>query len=335
MEHAPKRLGANRLTLLGDSVADSGDTAWNDFGPSRGHVARRIRAIRRGVSVLLWTLLCIPVQLILVLLPGRGRLGRAKVAFARAYWSGMCDLIGLKVRLIGQPATRQPAAGRKDATAPRPVVFVSNHSSWLDVLVLGGRLDACFIAKEEVARWPLVSLVAKLGRTVYVRRTRTSTGRERDDMRTRLADGDSLILFPEGTTSDGSRVMPISAPRSWPWPSRPSPPTAGRRCCSRFPWSMTASPDCRPGDRAGRLSPGTATWTSVRISGAWRSIVACAPACCCIRRSTPPISPTARHLAQATWAAVADGASILRQNRPVPAPSPGLGHTGEAAAAFA
>ena len=56
----------------------------------------------------------------------------------------------------------------------------------MDVLVLGGQLDACFIAKSEVGRWPLIGTIARLGRTVYVRRARSSTGRERDEMRVRM-----------------------------------------------------------------------------------------------------------------------------------------------------
>ncbi len=65
------------------------------------------------------------------------------------------------------------------------------------------------MSKGEVGSWPLIGLIARLGRTVYVSRQRGSTRKERDDMRARLAEGDNLILFPEGTTSDGSRVMPF------------------------------------------------------------------------------------------------------------------------------
>ena len=62
----------------------------------------------------------------------------------------------------------------------RPVVFVSNHSSWLDVAVLGGRLPACFVAKEEVGKWPVISTIARLGRTLYVRRSRGARGRKEE-----------------------------------------------------------------------------------------------------------------------------------------------------------
>ncbi len=136
-------------------------------------------------------------------------------------------------------------------------------------------------------------------------------------MHDRLTAGDSLILFPEGTTSDGSRVMPISARPSWRSPSSRPPRMAASRWYSRFPWSMTGSPGCRPGGPAGRCSPGTATWISA--SHFWRlaqhrglrvTVLLHAPL-------DPAHFPDRKALAQATWAAVADGASALRQNRPV------------------
>ena len=160
-----------------------------------GVLLGRLRVVRRGGGVLLWTLPCMPVQAVCLMLPGR-----AKVGFARFYWSMVSRLLGLRVRVIGTSPRR---AGR------RPVVFVSNHSSWLDIPVLGGRLEACFVSKDEVGGWPLVGTVARLGRTVFISRQRHATGRERDALRERLAAGDNLLLFPEGTTSDGSRVLPF------------------------------------------------------------------------------------------------------------------------------
>ena len=81
------------------------------------------------------------LQAFMLLLPGRG-----KVVVARWYWASLCRLMGMQVRVIGTPARRLDG---------RPVVFASNHSSWLDVLTLGGTLEACFIAKQEVGGWPL------------------------------------------------------------------------------------------------------------------------------------------------------------------------------------
>jgi 1-acyl-sn-glycerol-3-phosphate acyltransferase len=261
-----------------------------------------LRAIRQIISVLLWSLPAMAVQTVLVVMPGR-----AKVAFARFYWSVMCKLIGVSVRVIGQPI-HHSADGR-------PVVYVSNHSSWLDILVLGGRLDACFIAKEEVARWPVVGAIARLGRTVYVRRARTSTARERDEMRARLAAGDNLILFPEGTTSDGSRVLPF---RSAFLSIAELPATADGKPAIVQPVSVVY-------DRLGGLPTGRACrplfawygdmdiashfWRLAQHRGLRATVLLHAP-----------LDPTAyasrKDLAQATWKAVADGASTLRQNRP-------------------
>ena len=156
---------------------------------------RRLRVVRRMVGILLWTLVAIPIQAVCLLLPGE-----AKVHFARCYWAVFAWLMGIRVRVIGERARR---------TDGRPVLFVSNHSSWLDIPVLGGQLDACFVAKDDVGRWPVISTIAKLGRSVFVSRARGSTGRERNAMVDRLAAGDNLLLFPEGTTSDGARVLPF------------------------------------------------------------------------------------------------------------------------------
>ena len=90
-----------------------------------------------------------PVQAVCLMLPGH-----AKASFARFYWSVVCRLLGLRVRLIGAPPGT--ANGRR-------VVYVSNHSSWLDIPVLGGMIDACFVAKDEVGGWPFVGTIARLG----------------------------------------------------------------------------------------------------------------------------------------------------------------------------
>src|SRR5208282_2070297 len=138
MQAPPARLTPKRFALLRELPKDGDDTLWGGIVWSRGHVLRRLRVFRRGLMALAWTLLLMPVQAVLIVLPGH-----AKVALPRLYWAGMCRVLGLRVRVIGAPAHRT-ADGR-------PVVFVSNHSSWLDVLVLGGTLEACFIAKGEVA----------------------------------------------------------------------------------------------------------------------------------------------------------------------------------------
>lgn len=157
---------------------------------------QRLRWLRRVVSVMVWTLPCAAVQAVLLLVPGRG-----KKWFARMYWAGICRVLGLERRVIGRAVS-----------TGRPVLFACNHTSWLDVPALGGTLEACFVAKAEIGTWPVVRTIAHLGRTVFVSRRPSETGRERDSMQTRLLGGDDLILFPEGTSSDGTRVLPFRSP---------------------------------------------------------------------------------------------------------------------------
>lgn len=157
---------------------------------------QRLRWLRRVLLALGWTLPSMAVQSVLLIVPGNG-----KRWFARIYWAGICRVLGVERRVVGLVAE-----------SGRPVLFACNHTSWLDVPVLGGTLEACFVAKAEVGTWPVVRTVARLGRTVFVSRRASETGRERDSMRARLLAGDDLILFPEGTSSDGTRVLPFRSP---------------------------------------------------------------------------------------------------------------------------
>lgn len=295
---------------------------------------RRLRVIRRGLVIFGWTLVSGVIQSAMLALPGRG-----KARFAQLYWSTICKLMGMKVRVIGEPATG----------GMRPVVYASNHSSWLDVPVLGGNLQACFVSKDDVGQWPVVGQVARLGRTIFVSRQRGTTGRERDDMRLRLAAGDDLILFPEGTSSDGTRVLPFHS--SFFAAAKPSVVIGAG--AGEVPNGGGAAASCRPlvqpvsvvYDRLAGLPVGNARRSVFSWYGdmdlashfwqlaQWRSM----------RASIvlhPPLDPadfpTRKALAQATWKAVADGAALLRQNRPViiaaraayVLPLPGIGSPG-------
>ena len=100
-------------------------------------------------------------------------------------------------------SARRPPRGRRCSP--------SNHVSYTDITVLGSLIAGSFIAKAEVAGWPLFGWLAKLQRTVFVDRRVRSTRSQRDAMTERLAVGDALILFPEGTSSDGNRVLPFKS----------------------------------------------------------------------------------------------------------------------------
>lgn len=98
---------------------------------------------------------------------------------------------------------------RGTMSTARPTLFVCNHSSYLDISILGSFISGSFVAKAEVADWPFFGFLAKLQRTVFVDRRRRTTHRQRDELSRRLEGGDSLILFPEGTSNDGNRTLPF------------------------------------------------------------------------------------------------------------------------------
>ena len=154
-----------------------------------------IRAILILVLFGLWTLALLPIQ-ILVVRAG----GRPAEVIPMLYHRGLARLLRLDIVRRGEISRR------------RPTLFVANHVSWLDIVVLDTQIRASFIAKHEVAGWPLFGLLAKLQRTVFIERKARRTADHRDEMVVRLEAGDSLILFPEGTSSDGLRILPFKTP---------------------------------------------------------------------------------------------------------------------------
>jgi 1-acyl-sn-glycerol-3-phosphate acyltransferase len=153
-----------------------------------------LRAIGRIVVYVTFTLAMIPVQAALVLVGAR-----AQTYFPVWYHRRCCRLLGFRVARRGKPVLEGP------------VLFVSNHCSYLDIMVLGSQIPASFVAKAEVARWPLFGTLAKLQRSVFVDRQSFRAAAQREEMLARLEAGDSLILFPEGTSSDGNRVLPFKS----------------------------------------------------------------------------------------------------------------------------
>ena len=90
------------------------------------------------------------------------------------------------------------------------VLITANHCSWLDITVLGSLQPLSFIAKSEVANWPIFGLFAKLQRSIFVNRSkRSETANVAKEIARRLKEGDAMVLFAEGTSSDGNQVLPF------------------------------------------------------------------------------------------------------------------------------
>ncbi len=141
------------------------------------------------------TLLLMPVQFLAIKL----NLGLARNI--PVFWHRlMTRMMGLKIASHGEMSRN------------RPLMLVANHISWCDILILGSLGDVCFIAKNEVSTTPFAGLLAKLQRSVFVvREEKRKSGEQAREVTQRLINGDTIVLFAEGTTGDGNRLLPFKS----------------------------------------------------------------------------------------------------------------------------
>lgn len=152
-----------------------------------------IRAASILAGFVALTVPLMPVQAVLVRVAPR-----AARRFPHWYHRQVCRLIGIRLTVEGE------------VLRDKPVLIVSNHTGWLDIPVLSAVAPVSFVAKKEVSRWPFVSSLARLQRTVFVdRERRSAVGETTNEMMARLAQRDAIVLFAEGTSSDGNRVLPF------------------------------------------------------------------------------------------------------------------------------
>jgi 1-acyl-sn-glycerol-3-phosphate acyltransferase len=112
------------------------------------------------------------------------------------YYRLLRSLLRVRVRIVGAPAKGERT------------LIVSNHVSWVDIPVLGAVAPLIFVAKSQVRSWPMVGYAAALQGCVFVDRARRQkTGAVNAEIARRLAEGDAVVLFAEGTSGDGNRVL--------------------------------------------------------------------------------------------------------------------------------
>jgi 1-acyl-sn-glycerol-3-phosphate acyltransferase len=152
-----------------------------------------IRVTAIALAILALTLVLLPFQLI-----GIAFDLRLQRSIPHLYHRVLCALIGVRIREIGARSTASPA------------LILSNHVSWLDICVITALAPVVFVAKREVAAWPVFGWLAKLQRTIFInRQARHQTGAATREIAGRLLGGDAVVLFAEGTSSDGIRVLPF------------------------------------------------------------------------------------------------------------------------------
>lgn len=139
----------------------------------------------------------IAALLLALALHGTWRLFRMPSPWPRLFLGTVGRLVGARRRVLGVPLRRD-------------VVFVANHLSWIDILLMAGTTGTAFVAKAELARVPLIGWLCTLNRTLFVSRDdRLGVARQIAELRTALADGWAVTLFPEGTTGDDLTLLPF------------------------------------------------------------------------------------------------------------------------------
>lgn len=156
-----------------------------------------------GILVVSLTVLLIGVVVNLVGLMTPRHLSHARADIQRVWARLICSILGLRI------VSRHPSGL---SPTQRGFFVVSNHISYLDIVVLAATLPAAFLSKHEVRGWPLLGWLATLAGTVYVDRAakRSALG-ALEDIEERLSHGVNVIVFPEGTTSDGCQVLPFKS----------------------------------------------------------------------------------------------------------------------------
>ena len=114
---------------------------------------------------------------------------------------------------------------------PTRGLLICNHVSYVDIIALVSLAPSMFVAKREVKSWPVMGLMAQLGGTLFIdRQRRTHVGEINDDIQTALDAGALVIVFPEGTSSDGQTVLPFKSSLLKPATQQRHPLTIGRIC---------------------------------------------------------------------------------------------------------
>ena len=125
--------------------------------------------------------------------------GRGSYIIPKFWHRTVCLIFGIQYKMIGTPYTSSQT------------LYMSNHLSYLDIPLIGSLLVASFVAKEDVAGWAGFGFLAKLQQTAFISRARGQAKAGKHLLENMMKDGKSLILFPEGTSTDGRSVYPFKS----------------------------------------------------------------------------------------------------------------------------
>ena len=148
----------------------------------------------RLIIFLLLTLALLPFQFIIVFF-----IKNYAYIIPYFYHKICLRIFGIKIKTFGKISINSP------------ILLISNHASYLDIIILGSLFKTSFVAKKEIAKWPLFGILAKLQNTVFIDRRVSSLKNQENQIIKHLNEKKNLVIFPEGTSSDGNRVLPFKS----------------------------------------------------------------------------------------------------------------------------
>ncbi len=154
-----------------------------------------LKAILKILALALWSIPLVLIQIIALWFIK----GRAAYIIPRIWHCGVAAILGLKIELRG------------DIVHDKQLIYISNHLSYLDIPVIGTVLKASFIAKEDIAHWPVIGYLCRMQQTAFISRNSRHAKKVAGALEDMLAEGKSLILFPEGTSTVGTSVLPFKS----------------------------------------------------------------------------------------------------------------------------
>ena len=156
-----------------------------------------IGALRIGLML---PAIVLATALVAIVQPPVLALGLNPYLIPRLWHRAAARMFGMRIRRRG------------DMAAGRPLLLVSNHVSWTDIIVIGAQGDLSFVAKADMVGWPVFGWLSTLQRTIFVERDKTrKSGEQANDIGSRLTAGEALVLFAEGTTGDGNFLLPFKS----------------------------------------------------------------------------------------------------------------------------
>lgn len=154
-----------------------------------------IKATIKSLFLLSW----IALSMLLLWLINKTGKKKWHDCFCHFSFTVICTIIGLHIRVDGEISNT------------RPLLLVSNHISYLDIIILGTKTSALFTPKSEMAKWPVISTICRLLNCVFIERTNDKIKESRAKIHDSLAASEILSLFPEGTTGNGRHILPFKS----------------------------------------------------------------------------------------------------------------------------